>query len=220
MVNAPFILPIRAADYSCDSITLTPMRHLSILLLLILTGCGTAWNDPYPAVERGRNILYSAFTDRPKHLDPVQSYSEDEITFTAQIYVPPLQYHYLRRPYQLIPATATAVPQPVYLDIHGQPLPRSAVVERIAFTDYVITLKQGILFQPHPAFALDTDGRHIYHGLTPAELAHKHVLADFEQRDSRELIAADYVYGLKRLAHPRLHSPILGLMGEYIVGLY
>ncbi len=43
--------------------------------------------------------------------------------------------------------------------------------------------------------------------------------AIFRSTDSRELTADDYVYGLKRLAHPRLHSPILGLMSEYIVGL-
>jgi ABC-type transport system substrate-binding protein len=36
---------------------------------------------------------------------------------------------------------------------------------------------------------------------------------------TRELVAADYVYQIKRLAHPRLHSPIFGLMAEYIVGL-
>jgi ABC-type transport system substrate-binding protein len=32
-------------------------------------------------------------------------------------------------------------------------------------------------------------------------------------------VAEDYVYQIKRLAHPRLHSPILGLMSDYIVGL-
>jgi ABC-type transport system substrate-binding protein len=32
-------------------------------------------------------------------------------------------------------------------------------------------------------------------------------------------VADDYIYQIKRLAHPRLHSPILGLMSEYIVGL-
>ncbi len=86
------------------------MRKLLIVMMLIapwaLVGCGGAWNDPYPAADGGRNILYTAFTDRPKHLDPVQSYSEDEITFTAQIYEPPLQYHYLKRPYEVIAATA------------------------------------------------------------------------------------------------------------------
>ena len=44
-------------------------------------------------------------------------------------------------------------------------------------------------------------------------------LRDFKQTGTRELIADDYVYQIKRLAHPRLHSPIFGLMSEYIVGL-
>ena len=183
-------------------------HYLWIFPLALLTGCGSAWNDPYPAADRGRNILYTAFTDRPKHLDPVQSYSEDEITFTAQIYEPPLQYHYLRRPYELIPATALAVPQPRYLDAAGRELPATADAARIAFTEYVVEIKPGIQYQPHPAFAAQ-----------PADISGYYSLADFPDRGTRELVAADYVYGIKRLAHPRLHSPILGLMGEYIVGL-
>lgn len=185
------------------------MRRLLILSASFLLGaCGAVWNDPYPAAERGQNILYSAFTERPKHLDPVQSYSEDEITFTAQIYEPPLQYHYLKRPYELIPATAVAVPQPHYLDAQGRPLPADADAARIAYTDYVIEIKPGIRYQPHPAFAEQ-----------PADISAFHTLADFPNRGTRELVADDYVYAIKRLAHPHLHSPILGLMGEYIVGL-
>ncbi len=191
---------------------------LSCLFALLLSACGTAWNDPYPAADRGRNILYSAFTDRPKHLDPVQSYSEDEITFTAQIYEPPLQYHYLKRPYALIPATAVAVPQPNYLDAQGRPLPDTADPARIAFTDYVISIQPGIRYQPHPAFAR-VGGEPAYHALSREQLAGISALGDFSLRDSRELIAEDYVYAIKRLAHPRLHSPIFGLMEEYIVGL-
>ncbi len=195
------------------------MRGLpSCLFDLLLSACGTAWNDPYPAADRGRNILYSAFTDRPKHLDPVQSYSEDEITFTAQIYEPPLQYHYLKRPYALIPATAVAVPQPNYLDAQGRPLPDTADPARIAFTDYVISIQPGIRYQPHPAFAR-VGGEPAYHALSREQLAGISALGDFSLRDSRELIAEDYVYAIKRLAHPRLHSPIFGLMEEYIVGL-
>jgi ABC-type transport system substrate-binding protein len=185
------------------------MRHfMRLLLIAFLAGCGGAWNDPYPAVDRGRNILYTAFTDRPKHLDPVQSYSEDEVAFTAQIYEPPLQYHYLRRPYELTPATAVAVPQPSYLDAQGRPLPAGVDTARIAFTDYIVEIKPGIRYQPHPAFVEQ-----------PADISGFHTLADFPNRGTRELTAADYVYGIKRLAHPRLHSPILGLMSEYIVGL-
>ena len=66
------------------------------------------WNYPYPAQDHGKNILYSAFIDRPKHLDPVQAYSENEYEFLAQIYQPPLQYHYLKHPYTLIPQAAAA----------------------------------------------------------------------------------------------------------------
>ncbi len=90
-----------------------PLRGLlASVCVLFAGGCGEVWNDPYPAAERGQNILYTAFTDRPKHLDPVQSYSENEITFTAQIYQAPLQYHYLKRPFEPIPATAEAIPVP------------------------------------------------------------------------------------------------------------
>ena len=71
---------------------------LTVAVLLAMTGCGSEWNDPYPAVERGRHIFYTAFIERPKHLDPAQSYTEDESVFTGQIYEPPLQYHYLKRP--------------------------------------------------------------------------------------------------------------------------
>ena len=68
-----------------------PIRHHFLLpLLVLLAACGSGQNDPYPVSERGANILYSAFTERPKHLDPAQSYSEDEAVFTGQIYEPSL----------------------------------------------------------------------------------------------------------------------------------
>ncbi len=181
MLSAPRILVLAAA-------------------VLAASACGEVWNDPYPAADRGRNILYSAFTDRPKHLDPVQSYSEDEAEFNAQIYEPPLQYHYLKRPYTLVPMTAEEVPRPQYLDAAG--LPVDADSPEVAFSVYEIRIRKGIRYQPHPAFARDAQGRLLYHA-----------------PGTRELTAEDYVYQIKRLAHPRLHSPIFGLMSEYIVGL-
>jgi hypothetical protein len=64
--------------------------------------------------------LYSSFAERPKHLDPARAYSSNEYTFIAQIYEPPLQYHYLKRPYQLIPLTASQMPQVLYYNADGQ----------------------------------------------------------------------------------------------------
>src|SRR5688500_18140632 len=72
------------------------VRGIPLIWLLFLAACGEVWNDPYPARERGQNIFYSSFSERPKHLDPVQSYTEDEARFTQQVYEPPLQYHYLK----------------------------------------------------------------------------------------------------------------------------
>ncbi len=192
-------------------------RAVILAVALTLAACGEVWNDPYPASERGQNILYSAFTERPKHLDPVQSYSEDEATFNAQIYEPPLQYHYLKRPYELIPLTAQSVPRPQYLDAAGRELAPDS--PDVAFSVYEIRIRPGIRYQPHPAFARDAAGNLRYHDLGRADLRRIWTLADFPETGTRELVAEDYVYQIRRLAHPRLHSPIFGLMSEYIVGL-
>jgi oligopeptide transport system substrate-binding protein len=192
---------------------------LSLFLLVFLAACGHEQNDPYPASERGQNILYSAFSERPKHLDPVQSYTEDESTFTGQVYEPPLQYHYLKRPYTLIPGSAETVPVPVFYNASGQVLPANAPAAAIAFSEYEIRLRPGIRYQPHPAFALDDDGKSRYGELDPSRLQGIDTIADFAHTGTRELVADDYIYEIKRLAHPLLHSPIYPMMAERIVGL-
>jgi ABC-type transport system substrate-binding protein len=187
--------------------------------LLLFAACDSEQNDPYPHSERNRNILYSVFTERPKHLDPARSYTEDEAVFTAQIYEPPLQYHYLKRPYTLIPGTAENVPEPEYYDAVGQRLPADALPETIAHSVYEVRLRPGIRYQPHPAFAVDSSGQPVYANLDAARLAGIDTLADFTRMGTRELTADDYIYQIKRLAHPRLHSPIFGMMAARIVGL-
>ena len=163
--------------------------------------------------------MYSAFRERPKHLDPVQSYFENEIRFTAQIYMPPLQYHYLKRPYQLVPFGAAMMPRVSYYDARGEVVSAQAPSSAVANTRYEISVRPGIYYQPHPAFAVDAPGDPSYIGLDERQLARYRSLADFKNTGTRELVAADYVYQIKRLAHPGLHSPILGLMKGYIVGL-
>lgn len=191
-----------------------------ILFLVVSGGCTkTPLNNPYPAEEGSLNILYSSFSERPKHLDPARSYSANEATFTAQIYEPPFQYHYLKRPYELIPLTATKMPVPVYLNADGDILPEDAPVEDVSLSLYEIQIQPGIRYQPHPAFALTAAALPRYHNLDPAELDRIKDIGDFEESGSRELTADDYVYQIKRLAHPKIHSPISGLMAQYIVGL-
>src|SRR6185436_3480351 len=187
---------------------------VALLLLVFMGGCGGPWNNPYPARERGQNILYSAFVERPKHLDPVQSYAENEYVFISQIYMPPLQYHYLRRPYELIPFGAAELPRPVFQDAEGRRLPDSAPAERVAFSVYDIRIRQGVMYQPHPAFAMDESGKPRYRALRREDLQTVFELRDFRHTGTRELVADDYVFQIRRLAHPGLHSPILGLMSE------
>lgn len=185
----------------------------------LMAGCSDSWNNPYPDSQAGANVLYSAFSERPKHLDPARSYSSNEVEFTGQIYEPPLQYHFLKRPYELITLTAEAVPAPRYFDAAGKELPSDTPSARIAESMYEIRIRPGIRYQPHPAFARDAAGRYRYHTLDAAALAGKSQIRDFPHTGSRELTADDYVYQIKRLANPRLSSPIFGLMSEHIVGL-
>jgi oligopeptide transport system substrate-binding protein len=194
----------------------------SVLLMfaaLCLTGCGEIWNSPYPGSDRGKSILYTSFSERPKHLDPAQSYASDEWEFTAQIYEPPLQYHYLKRPYELIPGTTLEVPKAKLYDAKGNALPDSAPAAAVAYSEYDIRIQPGIKYQPHPAFARDAKGEPRYLALSEADIRDKYEIADFPETGSRELLAEDYVYEIKRLAHPRFVSPIFGHMSEYIVGL-
>ena len=180
------------------------MRIFLIFLAVfsaLATGCGEVWNDPYPAAERGKSILYTSFVERPKHLDPVQSYTEDEAQFTQQVYEPLLQYHYLKRPYELIPLDRRRVPEAA-LDrgrqVHASTRCASG---RASATSRI------------PAFVPKTS--RTARGNRSIALKSPYQLPT----GTRELIADDYIYQIKRLAHPRLHSPIFGLMAEHIVGM-
>src|SRR5699024_8890438 len=88
---------------------------LVCLCLLTLARCGDVWNHPYPHAGVHSDTLYLGYSEIPNHLDPARSYAANEVRYTGQIYEPPLQYHYLLRPYQLIPRSATQVPKPVLL---------------------------------------------------------------------------------------------------------
>lgn len=190
-----------------------------ITALLCAAGCRhKVLNDPH-ASDRAQgtdNTFYTVFSDQPKTLDPAKSYSSNENVFTAQIYEPPLQYHYLLRPYQLIPLTATAVPAPCYEDQQHRPVAANA--SNIAYTVYTLHIKPGIFYQPHPAFA-KKQGHYSNLSLSKTDLKHIHTLANFKQQGTRELTADDYVYEIKRLASPRVQSPIAGFLSSYILGM-
>jgi len=192
---------------------------LTACAVALLAGCGdVAWNNPYGADDAGEGVFYSSFGERPKHLDPARSYSANEWSFISQIYEPPLQYHFLDRPYRLVPLVAAAMPQVRRYDAAGRELPDDAPPGIIAYTDYVVTIQPGVRYQPHPAFARREGGGYAYWPLAEGALEAVNTLSDFPLRGTRELTAEDFVYQIKRLAFRANHSPVAGLMAEHIRG--
>jgi ABC-type transport system substrate-binding protein len=193
---------------------------LFVMGAVLLAGCN---NNPLPDDVAASNTLVTAFREKsPRHLDPTASYWNNETPFMYQIYEPPYGYHYLKRPYQVVAKSAVEVAKPRYLDKNGKDLPDDAPGDQIAESVYDVHIKPGILYQPHPAFAKDAQGKYLYHTdhpLTAAALGTRRSPWEFAETGTRELVAEDFVYALKRQATTRITTPISGIFSEYIIGL-
>jgi oligopeptide transport system substrate-binding protein len=117
------------------------------------TGCT---NNPYPQTDRDKKVLYSSFYEAPKTLDPAVAYTTAEHVITGNVYDTLLEYHYLARPYRLIPGLAVSVPK-------AQDLPDGK-------QSYRFQLRPGVLFHADPCFPPDAAGRRTRE-VTAADLA-------------------------------------------------
>ena len=199
------------------------MRRIAAAALIAMICCPllhAQLNNPYPPEESKETIYYSSFDERPKHLDPATAYSSDEYRFICQIYEPVVQYHYLKRPYQLVPLTADGMPTFEYFDKDGSKLPSDAPADQVAAAVWTIKIKKGIMFQDHPCFAKKESGAYLYHDLTSKDVAGIRTLFDFKKKGTRELKAGDYAYQIMRLADARNRCPIFAfVISEYMVGM-
>ena len=73
------------------------------LAATVLAACG---NDPYPGADADRKVVYLPFSEPPKTLDPQVAYSTTDHVVTGAVYDTLLEYHFLERPYRLIPGLA------------------------------------------------------------------------------------------------------------------
>jgi hypothetical protein len=178
--------------------------------LAFLTACNGVSNEPVPKVLLAENVLFSSYTESPKHLDSTSSYSNNETPWTYAVYEPPLKYHYLKRPYELEPRTLLEMPRVTFISKEGKELSIQTPAEQIAESIFELKIQPGILYQPHPAFAKTADGKHRYLNLQGADLEGKRSPYEFENMGTRELLAEDYAYAIKRLATPRIKSPSFG----------
>ena len=184
---------------------------------MALAGCN---NSPFPQGAERENTLYMAFTERsPRYLDPTSSYAAPESTYVYEISEPLYGYHNLKRPYTLIPRAAAEVAAPYYLDAQGRRLPDDAPDAQIAEAVYDIPIRPGLKWSPHPAFAKDAAGNYLFHHLKPGELGDKRSPFDFPQLGTREVVAQDFVYALKRHANPRIETPLQAVFAEHVLGL-
>ena len=109
------------------------------------------------------------------------------------------------------------MPEVAYLNGDQQPVSEDS--QNIAFTEYRFQLKQGIYFQPHPAFARTEQGEPRYF-FSESEVGNRfRSITDFSQTGTRELIADDFLYAIKRMADPANASPLLSFLAQHIVGM-
>src|SRR5262249_23497725 len=106
--------------------------------------------------DRDKKVLYSSFHEAPKTLDPAVAYTTAEHVITGNVYDTLLEYHYLARPYRLIPGLAVSVPK-------GQDLPDGKQT-------YRFQLRPGVLSHTDPCSPPDAAGRRTPGG-TAADLA-------------------------------------------------
>src|SRR5262249_39544372 len=114
----------------------------ALVACMAAAGCT---NKPYPEADPAKKGLYSPFPEAPKTLDPAVAYTTAEHVITGNVYDTLLEYHYLARPYRLIPGLAVSVPK-------GQDLPDGKQTWRFQ-------LRPGVLFHTDPCFPPDAAGR-------------------------------------------------------------
>jgi ABC-type transport system substrate-binding protein len=205
---------------SLDSPAVSVLRFTRLVVVAAAVALGACDNNPWHESAAAENTIYTAMVENtPRHVDPTASYWSNDTLVTYQVYEPPYGYHYLKRPFELVPKSAEKVVVPRYIDKNGQPLPDDAPADQIAESVYDVPIKKGILYQPHPAFARDDRGQYRYHAMKPGEIGKRRSPMDFEHQGTRELVAEDFVYALKRHATTRITTPIYGVFSEYVIGL-
>lgn len=80
-------------------------------------------------------LLRLSLDNAIESLDPAKSFSDDSLVVSSQVLEPLYQYHYLKRPYEIQPLVAEALPQ---FDQKGSVLK--------------IKIRKNIVFHQHPAF--------------------------------------------------------------------
>ena len=148
-------------------------------VIALLNACGGVSNEPVPKALLAENVLFSSYQESPKYLDSTSSYSNNETPWTYAVYEPPLKYHYLKRPYELVPRTLSEMPSVKFIGKDGREVPLQTPADQIAESVFELKIEPGIKYQPHPAFAKTDDGTYRYLSLKESDLEGKRRPYDF-----------------------------------------
>lgn len=161
-----------------------------VLAFFVTSLYATPLNFPHQPELFDSNTVFLASSGSPKTLDPAKSYTSEGANYISQIVEPPLTYSYFARPYALVPLAAKYMPKVSFYDRNGNSLNSDKQAQLIAETHYDIYLRDDLIFGPHPAYG----------------------------NTRRAAKAKDFVYAIKRLASPKVNSPIFSIMAAHIKG--
>ncbi len=107
-------------------------RTLIVIALAAAFGCSGSGGPPHPGAEDGdRKILRIARRTEYKSLDPAGQFDSASAEIVSNVYDTLLEYHYLERPYRLVPNLLAVMPEKAgrrrHLSVHaarGRPLRR------------------------------------------------------------------------------------------------
>jgi ABC-type transport system substrate-binding protein len=88
------------------------LRHRLVAVGCLALASASCGNNPYPDSEGSKKVLYTSFVDAPRSLDPAVAYTTSAHAITGNVYDTLLEYHYLKRPFELIPGLAKSIPEP------------------------------------------------------------------------------------------------------------
>lgn len=121
------------------------LRLIALVLLLpaalLLPACN---NNPYPSADAETGTYYTSYSGAHRTLDPAEAYNVSAHHVTGLVYDTLLEYHYLKRPFTLIPGLATEVPK-------AQPQADGGVL-------YRFRMREGVGYSEDPCFAPGPEG--------------------------------------------------------------
>ena len=186
------------------------------LCVLLTRSCR---NSPWKQSWAGEGTYYTSYISEIKTLDPAVAYYIHEGQILDNIVEMPLGYDYLKRPYELVPMLAESLPEPTYYGSDGSQLAGDPPAEEVVRAEYLVSLKWGVNYQPHPCFAVDKDGKNPNLGSEMADFLDYSSPSDFPHQGSRAVTAMDFKVALVRLCNRRLASPVFSNLSSFIVGM-